>query len=38
MILGYSTLPFVMAFPHQRQEAFFEGHVAAFQFFSFFAR
>lgn len=33
LILGYSTLPFVMAFPHQRQEAFFEGHVAAFQFF-----
>jgi transposase len=33
MILGYSTLPFLMAFPHQRQEAFFEGHVAAFQFF-----
>jgi transposase len=33
MTLCYSTLPFVMAFPHQRQEAFFEGHVAAFQFF-----
>ncbi len=30
--LCYSTLPFVMAFPHQRQEAFFEGHVAAFDF------
>jgi transposase len=33
MTLCYSTLPFVMAFPHQRQEALFEGHVAAFQFF-----
>jgi transposase len=33
VVLCYSTLPFVMAFPHQRQEAFFEGHVAAFQFF-----
>ncbi len=33
MALCYSTLPFVMAFPHQRQEAFFEAHVAAFQFF-----
>lgn len=33
IILGYSTLPFVMAFPHQRQEAFFEGHVAAVEFF-----
>jgi transposase len=33
MTLGYSTLPFVMAFPHQRQEALFEGHVAAFRFF-----
>lgn len=32
-VLGYSTLPFVMAFPHQRQEAFFEGQVAAFQWF-----
>jgi len=30
LALCYSTLPFVMAFPHQRQEAFFEGHVAAF--------
>lgn len=28
--LCYSTKPFVMAFPHQKQEAFFEGHVAAF--------
>lgn len=33
IVLCYSTLPFVMAFPHQRQEAFFEGHVAAFEFF-----
>jgi transposase len=31
MALGYSGLPFVMAFPHQRQEAFFEGQAAAFQ-------
>ncbi len=30
--LCYSKQPFVMAFPHQRQEAFFEGHVAAFRF------
>ena len=30
--LCYSTKPFVMAFPHQKQEAFFEGHVAAFDF------
>ena len=28
----YSTKPFVMAFPHQKQEAFFEGHVAGFDF------
>lgn len=34
IILGYSTLAFVMAFPHQRQEAFFEGHGAAFEWFS----
>lgn len=33
MVLCYSTLPFVMAFPHQRQEAFFEGHAAAFAWF-----
>jgi len=33
IVLGYSTLPFVMAFPHQRQEAFFEGQVAALEFF-----
>ncbi|MGE5603143.1 MAG: IS21 family transposase [Nitrososphaerales archaeon] len=32
LTLCYSTLPFVMAFPHQRQEALFEGHVAAFEF------
>jgi transposase len=31
--LCYSKQPFVMAFPHQRQEAFFEGHAAAFRFF-----
>lgn len=30
--LCYSIRPFVTAFPHQRQEAFFEGHVAAFDF------
>ena len=30
--LCYSSKPFVMAFPHQKQEAFFEGHVAAFDF------
>jgi transposase len=33
VVLCYSTLPFVMAFPHQRQEAFFEGQVAGFEFF-----
>ena len=33
MKLAYSRLPFVMAFPHQRQEAFFEGHREAFKFF-----
>ena len=31
--LCYSKQCFVMAFPHQRQEAFFEGHGAAFRFF-----
>ncbi len=31
--LCYSKRSFVMAFPTQRQEAFFEGHVAAFRFF-----
>ncbi|MEW6042482.1 MAG: hypothetical protein AB1633_13265, partial [Elusimicrobiota bacterium] len=30
--LGSSRMPFVMAFPHQRQEAFFEGHKQAFIF------
>jgi len=30
--LGNSRMPFVMAFPHQRQEAFFEGMVCAFNF------
>jgi len=30
--LCYSTKPLVMAFPHQKQEAFFEGHEAAFDF------
>jgi transposase len=30
--LCYSTKPFVIAFPHQKQEAFFEGHVAGFEF------
>jgi len=32
--LCYSIKPFVMAFPHQKQEAFFEGHVAGFDFLS----
>ncbi len=31
--LCYSKRPFVMAFPNQRQEAFFEGHATAFRFF-----
>ena len=31
--LCYSKRSFVMAFPTQRQEAFFEGHAAAFRFF-----
>lgn len=30
--LCYSTRSFVIAFPHQKQEAFFEGHVAGFDF------
>ena len=30
--LRYSGAPFVMAFPCERQEAFFAGHVAAFAF------
>jgi len=33
MRLCFSSKPFVMAFPHQRQEAFFEGHVRAFEFY-----
>lgn len=31
--LCYSKLPFVMAFPHQQQEAFLAGHQEAFDFF-----
>ncbi|MCP4044915.1 MAG: IS21 family transposase, partial [Gammaproteobacteria bacterium] len=33
MRLCYSRRPFVMAFPNQKQEAFFAGHVAAFHHF-----
>jgi transposase len=33
MRLCYSRRLFVMAFPTQKQEAFFEGHVRAFRFF-----
>jgi transposase len=33
MRLCYSRRVFVMAFPAQKQEAFFEGHVQAFHFF-----
>ena len=33
MRLCYSRRTFAMAFPTQRQEAFFEGHVCAFHFF-----
>lgn len=33
MKLAYSGRPFVMAFPTQRQEAFFEGHQQAFHWF-----
>ena len=33
MRLNYSRRSFVMAFPSQKQEAFFAGHVAAFQHF-----
>jgi len=33
MRLNYSKARFVMAFPFQKQEAFFEGHVQAFRFF-----
>jgi len=31
--LSYSKVRFVMAFPFQKQEAFFEGHIQAFHFF-----
>ena len=33
MRLNYSRVRFVMAFPFQKQEAFFEGHIQAFRFF-----
>lgn len=33
MHLNYSHARFVMAFPFQKQEAFFEGHIQAFRFF-----
>lgn len=33
MRLNYSRVRFVMAFPFQKQEAFFEGHIRAFHFF-----
>lgn len=33
MKLSYSAKPFVMAFPTQRQEAFFEGHEQAFSWY-----
>ncbi|MFQ5826874.1 MAG: IS21 family transposase [Dehalococcoidia bacterium] len=33
MKLNYSHKPFVMAFPRQKQEAFFEGHKEAFSWF-----
>ena len=33
MRLSYSRRTFMMAFPRQKQEAFFEGHVAAFKHF-----
>ena len=33
MWLCYSRRLFVMAFPSQKQEAFFQGHIEAFQFF-----
>lgn len=32
--LCYSKLPFLMAFPHERQEAFLEGLARAFEFFA----
>lgn len=31
--LNHSHARFVMAFPFQKQEAFFEGHIQAFRFF-----
>lgn len=34
MRLNYSRARFVMAFPFQKQEAFFEGHIQAFRFFA----
>ena len=33
MRLNYSKVRFAMAFPFQKQEAFFEGHNQAFHFF-----
>jgi len=33
MRLNYSKARFVMVFPFQKQEAFFEGHIRAFRFF-----
>ena len=33
MHLNYSKARFVVAFPFQKQEAFFEGHIRAFHFF-----
>jgi len=33
MRLNYSKTRFVMAFPFQKQEAWFEGHIQGFQFF-----
>lgn len=33
MRLNYSRVRFVMAFPFQKQEAFFEGHLRGFHFF-----
>jgi transposase len=33
MRLNHSKARFVMAFPFQKQEAFFEGHIQAFRFF-----
>jgi transposase len=33
MRLNYSKARFVIAFPFQKQEAFFEGHIQAFHFF-----